>query len=176
MSSSKELELRVRVGNLIEKNPNMETKDIVRHFALEGYHRKTIYRIIDRLDSGQGVERKPGSGQYQSIDQKTKDKIIEFAVNEVGLSYRAIGRKFKINHKTVEKILGEAGVERKKRKCPKSSEKQKQHQKKCLEKLRRGYLKPSNGVEVIMDDESYFTTDGSDTNYNNFLITPRSAG
>ncbi len=36
MSSSKELELRVRVGNLIEKNPNMETKDIVRHFALEG--------------------------------------------------------------------------------------------------------------------------------------------
>jgi hypothetical protein len=68
MSSSKELELRVRVGNFIEKNPFMETKDIVRHFALEGYHRKTIYRIIHRLESGQGIERKPGSGQYQSID------------------------------------------------------------------------------------------------------------
>ena len=43
--------------------------------------------------------------------------------------------------------------------------------KKCISKLRRTLLKPSENVEVIMDDESYFTVDGSDTKFNNFYYT-----
>jgi hypothetical protein len=52
-------------------------------------------------------------------------------------------------------------VRKKRKKAPKSSENQKNRQKKCLEKLRRDLLKPSNGIDVIMDEESYFTFDGS---------------
>jgi hypothetical protein len=43
--------------------------------------------------------------------------------------------------------------------------------KKCLQKLRRTLLKPSNDCEVVMDDESYFTIDGSDTYGNDFYYT-----
>jgi hypothetical protein len=52
-------------------------------------------------------------------------------------------------------------VKKKRKKAPKSNENQKKRQKKCLEKLRRGLLRPLNDVDVIMDDESYFTVDGS---------------
>jgi hypothetical protein len=49
------------------------------------------------------------------------------------------------------KILLKAGVERKiLKKALKCNEKN------TIKKLRRNLLKPSNDVEVIMDDESYF--------------------
>jgi hypothetical protein len=177
MSVSKELDLRRRVGEFMERNSTLEDKDIVRHFELEGKHRKTIYRIISRLRSGVSVERQPGSGQWHAVDQKTKDKIIAFSVNKVGVSYRAIGRKFSksdvpITGQTVKKVLINAGVNRRKRKkCPKTNENQLERQKKCLEKLRRGVLKASSSVEIIMDDESYYTIDGSDTNFNDFFYS-----
>jgi hypothetical protein len=81
-------------------------------------------------------------------------------VNEIGRPYRSIGRKLNIDPKTAKKILTEAGVVKKKRKkAPKSNENQKKRQKKCLEKWRRNLLRPSNDIDVILDDE-YFTVDG----------------
>jgi hypothetical protein len=68
--------------------------------------------------------------------------------------------------------LIESGVERKKRKkVPKSDENQKVRQKKCLQKLRRGLFKPSSDVEIIIDDESYFSLDGSDSYGNDFYYS-----
>lgn len=162
MSSSKELSLRQRVGIFYANNKQMDKSLIVKHFRFEGIPKSTIYSIIKRVDSGISLERKLGSGHSVRIDQKLKDKIVEQNVNEIGRSYRSIGRKHNIDHKTAKKILIEAGVVKKKRKkAPKSNENQKKRQKKCLEKLRRDLLRPSNDVDVVMDDESYFTVDGS---------------
>jgi hypothetical protein len=134
---------------------------IVKHFRFEGIPKSTIYSIINRVDSGISLDRKPGSGHSERIGKKLKDKIIEQNVNEIGRSYRSIGRKHSIYKDTTKKILIEAEVVRKKRKkAPKSSENQKNRQKKSLEKLRRDLLKPSYGIDVIMD-ESYFIFDGS---------------
>ena len=86
--------------------------------------------------------------------------------------YRKIARKFKTCHKTVAKILAEAGVQRRKRrKVPKSDEKQKIKQRIRLNKVRKTFLKPSNGLDVIMDDETYLTVDGSDYRKNDFYYT-----
>jgi hypothetical protein len=116
-----------------------------------------------------GIDRKPGSGQHLAIDHKTKEKIVKFSVNKVGVSYSLIGRKFGVSDKTVKSILTEAGVKRKNRKkCPEVKADQLVKQKKCLNKLRKTLFKPSNNVDIILDDESYFTTDGSDTNQNSF--------
>ncbi len=52
-------------------------------------------------------------------------------------------------------------IVKKRKRAPKTSENQNIRQKKCLNKLRRTLLKPSNHVDVVMDDESYFTVDGS---------------
>ncbi len=63
-------------------------------------------------------------------------------------------------------------MERKKRlKAPKSNENQKIHQKKCLGKLRREFFKSSNDIEIVMDNESYFTLDGSNSYGNDFYYS-----
>ena len=58
-------------------------------------------------------------------------------------------------------ILKEAGIKyRKRTKAPEVSGNQKKTQKTRLHKLCRGPMKPSAVLEVVMDDESYFTYKG----------------
>jgi len=122
-----------------------------------------VYDTIKRVDNNLSLERSPGSGSHHAISQKIKDKIIEENVNEIGRTYRSIGHNHKIDDKTVKDILIKAGIKKKKRiKAPKSNENQQIRQKTCLGKLRRGLMMPSNDSEIIFDDESYFTLDGSD--------------
>jgi transposase len=152
MSAGKELSVRGRIGSFYLKNKQMKKNEIVRHFVLEGIASKTVYRSINRINNGISLIRKPGSGSNRKISDKIKEKIIEQNVNEVGQSYRSIGRKHKIHHQSAKRILDEAEVIRKKRKkAPKSNENQKIRQKKCLQKFRRTLLKPSNHSEVVMD-------------------------
>ena len=67
--------------------------------------------------------------------------------------------------------MKELEISRKKRiKFPKSTEKQMKRQKRCLNKLSRGLLKPTGNIDIVMDDESYFTVDGSDTKFNNTYL------
>ncbi len=62
----------------------MKKSLIVKHFRFEGIPKSTIYDIINRVDNGIGIDRKPESGHLARIDQKLKDKIIEENVNEIG--------------------------------------------------------------------------------------------
>jgi len=109
------------------------------------------------------------------VPQKVKNKIIEENVLEVGKSERSIGRKWGIDGKTVKKIMIEAGVNKtKRRKAPKSSEEQKVRQKKRLIKVSKSFFMPLKGLEIIMDDESYFSIDGSDSFGNDFYYSHES--
>ena len=175
LSSSKELKVREMIGNFIEENPEMKRKDIVQHFHSKGVAITTIYRNFNRFKNGGTVQRKDKGKRYNEIDIKIKDKVIETMVNEVGISLRTVARKNGISHTSVRKILADYGLKRVKRKaCPKSDEKQMQKQKTRLNKLRKTYLKPTNGYEVIMDDESYFTTDGSNDSQNDYYYSHES--
>jgi len=90
------------------------------------------------------------------------EKIISENVAEVSKSYRSLGKNYNLDPKTVKKVLtSNQVIRRKRKKCPKSNEKQKLRQKKSLNKLTKTYLKPSNNLSVVMDDESYFSIDGS---------------
>ncbi len=102
MSSNKELTIRERVGNSYLENKQMKKCLIVNHFRFEGIPKFTIYSIINRVDNGISLDRKPGSGKSGRIDQKLKDKIIEENVSEIGLSHQSIGRKHGIHHKTAK--------------------------------------------------------------------------
>ena len=172
MSGSKQLGVRNRIAEFVKNHQNWEKNRNVKHFVEEGIIVTTIYRTINRIQKGMSVDRKPGSGSKGAILKKIKNKIIENCVNEVGISYRYIGRKHGISHHSAKKILLESGVERRQRvRCPKTTEKQALVQKQRLHKLARTYFKADNNIVVIMDDESYFTTDGSDTNLNNNYYT-----
>jgi len=169
MSTDKQTILRKSIGIFYEENKQKGKSYTLKHFVAEKVAKSTIYDTMARVDNGISLERKVGSGQHRAIPQKKKDKIIEFSVNKVGLSYNSIGKKFKVSHSSAKNILLKAGVVKKRRiKAPKSDENQQIRQKKRLEKLRRGLLKPSNNIEIIMDDESYFTLDGSDFYGNDF--------
>jgi transposase len=169
MSVSKELSVRQRIGAFYERNKHMKKSLIVNHFKLEGIPPATIYRVINRVDKGIGLTRKPGTSLWRKISDKKKNKIFEECVNEVGISYASVGRKHQISDHKVKEVLIEAGIKRKMRtKAPKTNENQSRRQQKCLQKLRRDFLKPSNGDEVIIDDESYFTVDGCDGYGNDF--------
>jgi DNA invertase Pin-like site-specific DNA recombinase len=145
---AKELSVRKRIGNFIDMNPNFKPSEVANHFELEGILKRTTFNIVRRLKSGVGVDRTPGSGQNRAIDQKIKTKIVKFCANKVGISYRAIGRKFSVNHSTVKKILTEGEVIRKNRKkCPAVTENQFKKQKKCLNVLRKTLFKAKNNVK-----------------------------
>ena len=169
MSRSKQEDLRVRIGLFIQRHSDWKKCQIVRHFVDEGKDKSTIYKIIKRLESGVGPKRRPGSGRYAPVSRKVKEKVVEFAVNTVGISYAKIGRKFGLTQPTIKKILLEYDVHRMKRKkCPKVSPKQAIVQKKRILKLRK-LLKPSDNSIIVMDDEKYLTIDGSEEPSNDFF-------
>jgi len=147
MADDKQTQVRKRIGFFYEKNKHLGKAYTVTHFIKEDIPRRTIYKAIKRVDNSIDLNRKPGSGHYRQINQKTKDKIIEKCVNEVGVSDRAIGREFNITGQYVKKILNEAQVIKKKRKKgPKSDENQKIRQKKRILKLSKTLFRPSNGI------------------------------
>jgi transposase-like protein/transposase len=162
MSTDKESVLRKRIGIFYENNKHLKKVFTVNHFVLEGVPKRTIYNAFERVEIGKSLDRKSGTGLSNSVSKKIKEKIVQRCVNEVGLSYSQVSREYGISDKYVKKILREYEVYRKKRTiAPKSNEKQKLRQKKCLETLRRGIFKPSIDSEIIIDDESYFTFDGA---------------
>ena len=63
MSSSKQLDLRKRIGKVMQSKPNMKKNAIVEHFFVEGVPKRTTYYIIQRVKIGKSVKRKSVSGQ-----------------------------------------------------------------------------------------------------------------
>jgi transposase len=104
MSTSKELLVRERIGSFYERNKEMKTNLIVKHFALEGISKSTVLRTIKRIKDGINLKRMTGSGNWHKISDKTKQKIVEENVSEIGVSFRSIGRKHKMSDSTVKKI------------------------------------------------------------------------
>ncbi len=70
MSASKEIDVRKQIGIFVEKNPDMKVSEMVRVLGLSGIKRSTAYTWINRLKSGESVDRKPGSGQHRAINKK----------------------------------------------------------------------------------------------------------
>jgi hypothetical protein len=70
------------------------------------------------------------------VTKKLRQKIITQNVAEVSASYRSLGKKYDLHKNTVKKVfINNGGIRKKRKKCPKSDEKQKLRQKKCLNKL-----------------------------------------
>ena len=72
MSTSKELDIRMRIGKFIEINKNWKKVDIVKHFQAEGIPKRTIYDILKRFEDGISAERQtePGSNNALSVRKK----------------------------------------------------------------------------------------------------------
>jgi hypothetical protein len=77
-----------------------------------------------------------------------------------------------MNDKTVKEVLSRLGINKKRRKIePKSTEKQKEKQLKCIKKLyREGPMNLTCDTEIVIDDECYLTLDGNRWHENDFYF------
>lgn len=154
---------RKLIGKFYSDNREKGKPFTVNHFKIMGVCAKTIYNVMNRVDEGQPMERKPGSGRKPvKMPKKGIKKLVSRFNNKKGVSQRKEARKYNISQPYVCKILKKEGINYYKReKAPKSSEKQEIVQKERLSKLRRtSHFKPSETTEIINDDESYFSLSG----------------
>lgn len=89
----------------------------------------------------------------KTSEEKRKSLRVE-AVEKVGQARKKLGRKFKILHGYMRKILKERNVIIHKRKfAPKYTQKQLIAHKTQLQKLRESVPNPTNNLDVPLDDE-----------------------
>jgi hypothetical protein len=148
--------LRKRVKILISQ---MKKSEIVKHFAIEGIYRSTIYNTIDKLQTAQPISDKKRSGRPTSWTAAKKTKLKRLTNNRTGVSQRRLGKKFSVDQRTIGRQLSKMSIFYSKReKTPKYSEKQQRKARELSGKL-ANYLYRSN-CSVVLDDEKYFTFDG----------------
>ena len=153
------------IGHFYSANHSSGKAYTVNHFKAMGISCKSIYNILKRVDERLPLQRKCGSGRraVKMSNSKTK-RLISQVDRKSGILQRHLAKSFKISQSYVCKILKSQGVKyRKRQDAPDCSEKQAKIQKTRLRLLGRGPLKPSNEVDVVMDDESYFYLSGHNT-------------
>ena len=128
-----------------------------------GMKRRTIYDIIKRIENGGSPTRKTGSGRPRRVlTPKQVDNLVEQSVGKVGGSYRKLGKKFNMDHKTMKEVFKYGIIKKKRKNGTKSTEKQKIKQRQRIRKLYEGQFKPTLPTEIIIDDECYLTLDGNE--------------
>lgn len=150
---------RILIGNFYEAHIHEGKAFCVNHFAAMGMKRASVYRILNRHE----MQRKKGTGGHNiSLNISDRRKLKTNVNNKTDVSQRKLASKYGVSQMTICRTLKRIGIRYLKRKrAPLSTPKQVATQKKRLSVLPRGPLKPTTLEEIVMDDESYFTLDGS---------------
>ena len=139
--------------------PRMTKSDLVKHFLKEGIKSTTIYNNINRLERDQPIEDKKKTGRPSTWTADRRARLKRIANNRTGVSQSRLGKKFGVHRTTVGRQLARMSVQyRKREKTPKYTPKQLQRAEELSRKLANNLYRTS--VEVIMDDEKYFTFSG----------------
>jgi hypothetical protein len=127
-----------------------------------GLKRRSIYNIISRIENNIPLKRFNGSGRKAiKMNHKKIESLINSFDGKKGVSHNRIAQKYGISQPYVCKILAWAGVKYYKRGVkPKTSPEQDIVIKKRLNRLSKTNFWPSNGLKIVIDDESYFTLSG----------------
>ena len=159
----REEDMRLIVRRAWEARGNQTKSQFVRSMSGVTLSRSGLYKLLSRIEKGDKLKRKPGSGRKcPKFSSNSEKRLCEVADGSVGISFRSLGKKFGISDKTVKKKLQNNGIcMYQRRRIPKVTEKQKQVQKKRIRGLSRSLFKAQNDeIEVVMDDESYFDENG----------------
>ena len=144
--------------------------EIVNHFQKEGYPRRTIYNTINRLHNGESIKDKKQTGRPTSWTSTRKNQLKRLTNNRKGVSQRRLGCKFGVSQMTICRQLSKMNISCFKReKTPKYTEKQAEKAKNLCNKL--AHLLYRSKCCVVLDDEKYFTHDGSNMEGNDRYYT-----
>jgi transposase len=149
-----ELALRQRVCEFWSANSDKGKHFTVKHFVDEGCRRSTIYSLLAKLDNGEDVSRKPGSGGHnKKLSQAQRASIGRWLKNKRGVSLRREAKKYGVSEATMRNVMRERGLHCCKRmKAPQYTDDQEKRA-----KVRAGKLLRLLGQrKILMDDEAYF--------------------
>ena len=155
--------LRERVKKLLL--PQMKKTQIIKHFLKERIAQRTIYATIERLESGKPINDKKRTGRPTSWTPPKKFKLKRLTNNRKRVSQRILARKFKVSQPLIGIQLKKMGTYCYKReKTPKYTEQQALKAKDYCAKLSNLLYRTS--CFFVMDDEKYFTFNGSNMSGN----------
>lgn len=141
--------------NLYHENIKHGKSYVAKLFMGMGYSKSTAYRKVLRIEEG-SLKRAAGSGRPPIVATKINiDKLKDIFNNTSGVSQREAAKIFSCNQSTISRILKEKTDVRtyKKRKQPYRTP----TQNKALRPKCRKLAKKCKNLDIIMDDESYFT-------------------
>ena len=153
---------RKRVQNFLVKNPNLKKSEVVklfRYYGKEGIPSRTMYDVMDKLETDEPIKEKKRTGRPSSLTAAKASKLKRLTNNRTGVSQRRIARDFQADQSTICRMLSKMGIKyRKREKTPKYSEAQRVKATKLSREL-LDEIRGSNDV-IIVDDEKYFTFSG----------------
>jgi hypothetical protein len=162
MKSLNEFQKRQLVGQFYEENRRKGKPFTVRHFIEMGLKRRSIYNVISRIENNKPLKRSNGSGRKAiKMNHKKIESLINSFDGKKRVSQKRKAQKYDISQSYVSKIQGWAGVKYyKKRIKSKTIPEQDIVIKKRLNRLSKTSFRPSNGLKIVIDDESYFSLSG----------------
>ena len=166
METLTKTQVREFVADFARKHHFLTKSQLVSRLEVAGVARRTAYRILKNIET-RGSSKHAGKGKAgakpSKLGPQKKRLLLKAAKGRVGASLRVLARRFGVSHQYVAKILQKNNIKYKKRiKAPEVTPEQKKRQKTRIRRLARGSLSRSTELEVVMDDESYFTFSGSD--------------
>ena len=96
--------------NVSWKNSSWKTSDVVKHFELEGNSRRTVYSVLNKLETTQTVDEEKRTGRPTSWVSGSQGKLKRLVNNKTGVSQRRLGQRFGVCHSTVGRQLSKIGV------------------------------------------------------------------
>ena len=144
------------IGELWQKHKEKGKNFTVKHFLESDISKRSKYRYIVRHETPGTTDRKTGSGGHNRkmtyIEELKVRKIFD---HNCRVSQRKMASKLDVSTRCVGRVLKKYSIKFWcKEKVPQSTPGQMKNEKRCLNKLRRVWLK---NREMVMDDESYFT-------------------
>ena len=164
MEGVSEVDRRKIIGSFYQKHWSMGKSYTYKYFSKLGISKATIYRVMEKMDKGESLARKAGSGRKAEKMTSRKVRVMKRYMKEnLGASQRKAALKFGVSLAYVNKIVRtktKLSYRRRKR-VPGATEEQKKKQKQRCSRLIRNEMKAKNKAQIIMDDESYFFFKGN---------------
>ena len=120
------------------------------------YTKRSLYELMKKLHERGSLNRSIGSGRTRVFSNRDGMKLKKVVNHKFGCSQRKLATKFKVCQRTIENWLKRLGVQyREGKKVSKQTLAQKKRQHEWLDLFVRDFL---GGRDIVMDDESWFTT------------------
>ena len=101
-----EQQQRDMIVQICSNNSGATKSFIVKLCVLAGIKRSTAYAILARIDHGQPLHRKSGSGpKAVNLTPEVKRSLKRRTAGKVAISFRQLGREYGLSDHTVKKYL-----------------------------------------------------------------------